>query len=51
MPGVSRSQIVLRRQAAMALTEDKFKQGMTPQEYIVLGKEHPIWQPIKASLI
>ena len=34
MPGVSRSQIVLRRQAAMALTEDKFNQGMTPQEYI-----------------
>ena len=34
MPGVSRSQIVPRRQAAMALTEDKFNQGMTPQEYI-----------------
>ncbi|HIB11549.1 MAG TPA: hypothetical protein EYM32_09885 [Dehalococcoidia bacterium] len=34
MPGVSRSQIVLRRQATMALTEDKFNQGMTPQEYI-----------------
>ena len=34
MPEVSRSQIVLRRQAAMALTEDKFNQGMTPQEYI-----------------
>ena len=34
MPEVSRSQIVLRRQATMALTEDKFNQGMTPQEYI-----------------
>ena len=34
MPGVSRSQFVLRSQAAMALTEDKFNQGMTPQEYI-----------------
>ncbi len=34
MPGVRRSQIVFRRQAAMALTEDKFNQGMTPQQYI-----------------
>jgi len=58
MPGVSRSQIVLRRQAAMALTEDKFNQGMTPQEYIdqikvnkqtILGIYNTIKIPDKAK--